>query len=106
MALDGETQGNSYQDTLADLQMNFAVELRDDLPTQPTPNQPGNPPTPVDDTQPTPEPGRRTDVVRTSDESQLPLLAAISGVTGLIARIAAAVEHARLHPADTNHSHQ
>ena len=26
VALDGETQGNSYQDTLADLQMNFAVE--------------------------------------------------------------------------------
>ena len=84
VALDGETQGNSYQDTLADLQMNFAVELRDDLPTQPTPNQPGTPPTPVDDTQPTPEPGRRTDIVRTSDESQLPLLAAISSVTGLM----------------------
>lgn len=29
VALDGETQGNSYQDTLADLQMNFAVELRE-----------------------------------------------------------------------------
>ena len=29
VALDGETQGNSYQDTLADLQMNFAVELHD-----------------------------------------------------------------------------
>ena len=41
VALDGETQGNSYQDTLADLQMNFAVELRDDLPTQPTPNHTG-----------------------------------------------------------------
>lgn len=27
VALDGETQGNDYQDTLADLQMNFAVEL-------------------------------------------------------------------------------
>lgn len=26
VSLDGETQGNSYQDTLADLQMNFAVE--------------------------------------------------------------------------------
>ena len=26
MALDGETQGNSYQDTLAKLQMDFAVE--------------------------------------------------------------------------------
>lgn len=29
VALDGETQGNSYQDTLADLTMNFAVELSD-----------------------------------------------------------------------------
>ncbi|MBD5486713.1 MAG: hypothetical protein HDR18_14540 [Lachnospiraceae bacterium] len=27
IALDGETQGNDYQDTLADLQMNFAVEI-------------------------------------------------------------------------------
>ncbi|MDO5784693.1 MAG: hypothetical protein Q4P20_06490 [Eubacteriales bacterium] len=27
--LDGETQGNGYQNTLADLQMNFAVELPD-----------------------------------------------------------------------------
>lgn len=27
VALEGETQGNDYQDTLADLQMNFAVEL-------------------------------------------------------------------------------
>jgi len=27
VALDGETQGNDYQDTLADLQLNFAVEL-------------------------------------------------------------------------------
>ena len=30
VALDGETQGNDYQDTLADLQMNFAVELNPD----------------------------------------------------------------------------
>ena len=28
VALDGETQGNDYQDTLARLQMNFAVELQ------------------------------------------------------------------------------
>lgn len=27
VALDGESQGNDYQDTMADLQMNFAVEL-------------------------------------------------------------------------------
>lgn len=30
--LDGETQGNDYQDTLADLQMNFAVMLRNSQP--------------------------------------------------------------------------
>lgn len=34
VALDGETQGNDYQDTLAELQMNFAVELNT------TPNTP------------------------------------------------------------------
>ena len=27
MKLDGETQGNGYQDTLADLNMRFAVEI-------------------------------------------------------------------------------
>jgi hypothetical protein len=27
VALDGETQGNAYQNTLADLQLNFAVEM-------------------------------------------------------------------------------
>ncbi len=84
VALDGETQGNSYQDTLADLQMNFAVELRDDLPVRPNPENPGNPPQPVDDTQPTPNPGRGTGIVRTSDESQLPLLVIAGGVSGLL----------------------
>lgn len=29
VSLDGETQGNAYQDTLAQLQMNFAAELKD-----------------------------------------------------------------------------
>lgn len=86
VALDGETQGNSYQDTLADLQMNFAVELRDDLPDRPNPGNPDNPPQPVDDTQPTPTPGsgRGTGVVRTSDESRLPVFAIAGGVSGLL----------------------
>ena len=79
VALDGETQGNHYQDTLADLQMEFAVELRPDRPSQPNP---GNPPENVDDTQP--NPGRNTGVVRTSDDSQMPLFMAISGITGAI----------------------
>lgn len=32
VALEGETQGNDYQDTLAKLQMNFAVEVLEDIP--------------------------------------------------------------------------
>lgn len=86
VALDGETQGNDYQDTLADLQMNFAVELRDDLPARPNPEEPGDPPQTVDDTQPTPNPegGRGTGIVRTGDESQLPLFAIAGGVSGLL----------------------
>ena len=48
--LDGETQGNDYQDTLAELQMQFAVELRepeihgDTPPKKPDkPSKPGKP---------------------------------------------------------------
>lgn len=40
--LDGETQGNAYQDTLADLQMNFAVE-KVSRPGTPPPGKPGEP---------------------------------------------------------------
>ncbi len=40
VALDGETQGNDYQDTLADLQMNFAVELNTAPAVTPEPAQP------------------------------------------------------------------
>ena len=43
--LEGETQGNDYQDTLADLEMRFVVELPEENPATPTrtPGQPGNP---------------------------------------------------------------
>lgn len=56
VALDGETQGNDYQDTLADLQMNFAVELTRQRETR----EPGNPtgtPTPTPTPQPSTRPG-------------------------------------------------
>ncbi|MBR1780941.1 MAG: hypothetical protein IJ751_06020 [Oscillospiraceae bacterium] len=44
VSLDGETQGNDYQDTLADLQLNFAVELSSSTPDTPTnPNPPRTP---------------------------------------------------------------
>ena len=45
VALDGETQNNDYQDTLADLQMNFAVELR---PSSPSGGGGGGNPSPID----------------------------------------------------------
>ena len=64
VALDGETQGNDYQDTLADLQMNFAVELE----------VPGTPSIP-------------RIVVRTGDErNPLPyyIVMAVSGVLFLV----------------------
>ncbi|MCI8312233.1 MAG: hypothetical protein HFI12_08505 [Lachnospiraceae bacterium] len=85
VALDGETQGNHYQDTLADLQMDFAVELRDTPEggggggggTPDTPGTPNTPDTPGSTTS-------RTGVVRTGDDNQIVLFSVISGVTGLL----------------------
>ena len=54
IGLDGETQGNDYQDTLADVQMNFAVELGEvdsSEPDEPSePSEPDNPPPKTGDT--------------------------------------------------------
>lgn len=61
IALDGETQGNDYQNTLADLQMNFAVEL-----------------TPDDSTI------IRTRVVKTGDETNLTPYFIAMGVSGVL----------------------
>ena len=58
ISLDGETQGNAYQDTLADLQMRFAVELQE-------------------------ETSRRVTIVKTGDEDLLPYIIA-AGISGLI----------------------
>ena len=85
VALAGETQGNHYQDTLADLQMDFAVELRDTPRggggggggTPDTPGTPNTPDTPGSTTS-------RTGVVRTGDDNQIVLFSVISGVTGLL----------------------
>lgn len=59
VVLDGETQGNDYQDTLAKLQMNFAVELQE------------------------PESRRVRRVVKTGDDSMLPYVIA-AGISGLL----------------------
>ena len=59
VALEGETQGNDYQDTLADLQMNFAVELN------------------------TTE-GGKTSVVQTGDDGNLWLGIGVALVSGIL----------------------
>ena len=48
VGLDGETQGNDYQDTLADLEMSFAVELRN---SEKEPDNPDNPEKPEEETE-------------------------------------------------------
>ncbi len=70
VALDGESQGNDYQDTMADLQMNFAVELtRTSTTTTEVEDEPHTP---------TPDVEHHITPVRTSDDSlPLPLLAAM-----------------------------
>lgn len=70
VGLDGETQGNGYQESRADLQMNFAVELNT------------VPPNILTRTRSTNINGRRTTVVYTGDADMTPYLiaAAISGL--------------------------
>lgn len=63
VALDGETQGNDYQNTLADLQMRYAVEVRPG-PTTVYEENPGPDPTP------TPPPSTTT-IVKTGDDTNL-----------------------------------
>ena len=96
VALDGETQGNDYQDTLADLQMNFAVELsserQQNTPTpRPTTPPRGGTPAPV---RPTTETlhdlGTPTAMVQTGDDTKMDgyiLAACISGGVLLILSI-------------------
>lgn len=70
VGLDGETQGNDYQNTLADLQMNFAVEL----------NESGTPPTSAGTSG-----GRGVGtVVKTGDDTKLTPLIIAATVSGIL----------------------
>lgn len=73
--LEGETQGNTYQDTLAKLQMNFAVELVDDSTTPGTPDNPTK-------TLSKKSPSRTT--VKTGDNSRVLLYSVIALIAGLV----------------------
>lgn len=75
VALDGETQGNDYQNTLADLQMRFAVELR----PEPTYVREENDPDPT----PTPPPTTTT-IVKTGDDTNLLPYVIAMAVSGVI----------------------
>ncbi len=86
ISLDGETQGNIYQLSLANLEMNFAVELADPKPDEP--DRPGHrddpydPPTPPEPSEPTP-PGKNERLVRTGDETAIAPYLIGSFVSGL-----------------------
>ena len=67
VGLDGETQGNAYQNTLAQLQMNFAVELNTAGTDTPNTN-----------------PGTRGNIVRTGDEMTLTPFIIVACVTGTL----------------------
>jgi hypothetical protein len=104
--LDGETEGNSYQDTLAKLKMNFAVELNEeeepDTPSTTTTTPPSEPTTPSNNTttprssstrSTTPTPTNNTttptttsnrSAVRTGDEFHLVPYLAAACVSGLL----------------------
>ena len=69
VALDGDTQGNDYQNTLAELNMNFAVELN----TTGTGTQNPNPGT-----------GTQGDIVKTGDEMSLTPFIIVACVTGTL----------------------
>lgn len=80
VALDGETQGNAYQDTLADLTMNFAVETVS-RPAPPTGVEEEVPPS---DQQPSGNSAEeRRQPPKTGDETNLMLYVTISLVSGL-----------------------
>ncbi|HBA48529.1 MAG TPA: hypothetical protein DCZ91_12170 [Lachnospiraceae bacterium] len=81
VALDGETEGNSYQNTLASLQMNFAVDTTTEYNETITEvvDEEGNP---VPEN--TASPSSRTGIVRTSDESNMLPLVIAAAVSGLL----------------------
>ena len=72
VTLDGETEGNAYFDTLAQLKMKFAVELNEEPDT---PGNPPNPSTPPPTTTQTPPPSTTTSTrpgpVQTGDNTNL-----------------------------------
>lgn len=83
IALDGETQGNDYQDTLARLNMKFAIELQPASEEEVPPDKPSKPKKPS-------KPRKPRKVVKTGDYTNyIPYLiaAAVSGLALLLLAI-------------------
>lgn len=79
--LEGETQGNEYQDTLAKLQMNFAVEVASAGTTDyPSPDAPE---------------GTRGRLAKTGDNSDILLFTVITLVSGLVCVLLAVIKIVR-----------
>ena len=89
VGLDGETQGNDYQDTFANLQMNFAVELSTDEPgnEQGGDSSTATTATSTTTTTTTTTTGggttTRTTVVKTGDDNKIMPYVFIAGACGL-----------------------
>ncbi len=83
VGLDGETQGNDYQDTLADLQMNFAVELSDDSTATTSTSTSTTTTSTSTTTTTTTRTTTRTTIVKTGDENRILPYVLIAGAGGL-----------------------
>lgn len=80
VALDGESQGNSYQDTLANLALDFAVEMRNTPPGDHRRRRDEEPAAPL------PPAGNvtGTGIVQTGDDSRIVLYSAVGGISGIM----------------------
>ena len=82
VTLDGETQGNAYQNTLADLMMNFAVEIADQ--TTPETSESKTPETTKTPTTSTDKPRTYTSRPKTGDQFPILVFSIVAMVSGIV----------------------
>ena len=83
IALDGETQGNDYIDTLADLKVNFMVEIAPEVIETTTPEETTEEETTPEETTPEETTTKDRTIIKTNDDTNMfPyfILMAVSGV--------------------------
>ena len=79
VTLDGETQGNAYQNTLADLMMNFAVEIADQTTPETSESK-----TPETTTTKTDNPRTYTSRPKTGDQFPILVFSIVAMVSGIV----------------------